>query len=298
MNKIESAIEGLQIKSNGEGDRIPSDVLSLNVGGTLVSVLRKTITAVPGSMLATRFSGRWDDNSEKDSNGNFFIDQPFELFGPIIDYLRKKRCHTAFAPPLKSPEAKHFGGDHDKYLDFLRVVEYYGMSQAIFPVRVEALFDYEWSQREPDESAGISITTEWNIFKLVIDGHSRKIRSFEITIGKVKNMQIGWVTPHVWNNLNGVGETVQTIGIDCNKKGLIQAGHFTPIAETFTMDLPVGAVIRCENRGAQWYIDGQLIFSADEFPMESELDKRIFHDGIPAFCGGGDWHVSLFELEY
>lgn len=298
MSKIESAIEGLQIKSNGEGDSIQSDVLSINVGGTLVSVLRKTITAVPGSMLATQFSGRWDDNIVKDGNGNFFIDQPFELFGPIIDHLRKKRCHTAFAPPLKSPEVKHFGGDIDKYLDFLRVVEYYGMAHAIFPIRVEALFDYEWSQSKPDDSAGISISTEWNIFKLVIDGHLRKIRSFEITLGKVNNMQIGWITPQVWNSLNGVGETAQTIGIDCNKKGLVQAGHFTPIAETFTMKLPVGTVVRCENRGSQWYMDGQLIFSADDFPVESELDKRIVRDGIPAFCGSGDWRVSLIDLEY
>jgi len=44
----------------------PSDVLHLNVGGTKMCVLRRTLTdhAAPGSMLASRFSGRWDDNHE------------------------------------------------------------------------------------------------------------------------------------------------------------------------------------------------------------------------------------------
>lgn len=45
----------------------PSDVLTLNVGGTCISVLRRTLTCVEGSMLASRFSGRWDDALEKAS---------------------------------------------------------------------------------------------------------------------------------------------------------------------------------------------------------------------------------------
>jgi len=43
----------------------PSDVLNLNVGGTVISVLRRTLTSIEGSMLASRFSGRWDDSLEK-----------------------------------------------------------------------------------------------------------------------------------------------------------------------------------------------------------------------------------------
>jgi hypothetical protein len=35
-----------------------------------------------GSMLAAKFSGRWDDSLEKDAHGNFFIDEPVELFQP------------------------------------------------------------------------------------------------------------------------------------------------------------------------------------------------------------------------
>ena len=42
-----------------------SDVLTLNVGGTCMSVRRRTLTTVDGSMLAARFSGRWDDSLDK-----------------------------------------------------------------------------------------------------------------------------------------------------------------------------------------------------------------------------------------
>ena len=42
-----------------------SDVLTLNVGGVCMSVLRRTLTTVEGSMLAARFSGRWDDSLDK-----------------------------------------------------------------------------------------------------------------------------------------------------------------------------------------------------------------------------------------
>ena len=41
--------------------------------------------SVPGSMLASRFSGRWDDGLEKDKHGNFFIDK---------NALSSKSCFT------------------------------------------------------------------------------------------------------------------------------------------------------------------------------------------------------------
>ena len=40
------------------GNTGPSDVLHLNVGGTAIAVLRRTLTSVENSMLASKFSGR------------------------------------------------------------------------------------------------------------------------------------------------------------------------------------------------------------------------------------------------
>lgn len=39
-------------------------------------------------MLASKFSGRWDESLEKTPEGRFFIDQSIDLFLPLIDYLR------------------------------------------------------------------------------------------------------------------------------------------------------------------------------------------------------------------
>ena len=40
------------------GDTAPNEVIKLNVGGTKVATLRRTLTSISGSMLASRFSGR------------------------------------------------------------------------------------------------------------------------------------------------------------------------------------------------------------------------------------------------
>lgn len=116
-------------QANGDDEynnssRLPCDVLHLNVGGHVTAVLRRTLTSVEGSMLASRFSGRWDDSIEKDRDGNFFIDQPYELFEPMINYLRAKACETALAPPVTSPEFH----SEEKRRDFVRMVEYFGIS--------------------------------------------------------------------------------------------------------------------------------------------------------------------------
>jgi hypothetical protein len=86
------------------GDAAPNDVLHLNVGGTKMAVLRRTLTSIPGSMLASKFSGRWDESMERDREGNFFIDQPFPVFELMVNYLRAKACQTPNAPPLTSPD--------------------------------------------------------------------------------------------------------------------------------------------------------------------------------------------------
>ena len=54
------------------GTTIPSDVLHLNVGGVKTSVLQRTLTSVPGSMLASRFfQGDGTRASKKTKTGTF-----------------------------------------------------------------------------------------------------------------------------------------------------------------------------------------------------------------------------------
>ena len=68
-----------------------NDIIQLNVGGrTNIAVLRNLLTQFEGSMLAAKFSGRWDDSMEKDRDGNIFVDQDPENFMLLINYLRMR----------------------------------------------------------------------------------------------------------------------------------------------------------------------------------------------------------------
>ena len=87
-----------------------NDIIQLNVGGrTNIAVLRNLLTQFEGSMLAAKFSGRWDDSMEKDRDGNIFVDQDPENFMLLINYLRMrmnnqlKRVPNVHRPKLLIP---------------------------------------------------------------------------------------------------------------------------------------------------------------------------------------------------
>jgi len=65
-----------------------TDVLSINVGGTMLYTTRETLTAVPGSHLALLWGGSYDTKILTDDNGNYFMDVDYPLFQQIIDYLQ------------------------------------------------------------------------------------------------------------------------------------------------------------------------------------------------------------------
>merc|ERR1712232_593605 len=102
-----------------------SDVLKLNIAGEAeCAVLRSTLCLVEGSMLESRFSGRWDDRIEKDDQGRFFIDFPPDLFLPLVDFLRQK----GIADPddvVQPPDIAD-----NRVTAFNRMASYYGLECA------------------------------------------------------------------------------------------------------------------------------------------------------------------------
>ena len=125
-----------------------SDVLSLNVGGTRVQVLRRTLTSCEGSMLASRFSGRWDESLEQDSQESFFIDQPPYLFLRLLDYLRHKSNETCGFPPARVQTFE----DEEEHDNFFRMVGYYGMAEQIYQVN---MFQINTSQQLSAENKSV-----------------------------------------------------------------------------------------------------------------------------------------------
>lgn len=82
----------------------PDDVIQLNVGGEIMATTRSTLCQIHGSLLATMFSGRWEQQLCKDKQGNYFLDFDPAFFKPILSHLRAKKIETperkAIAPTM------------------------------------------------------------------------------------------------------------------------------------------------------------------------------------------------------
>eukprot|EP00584_Thalassiosira_punctigera_P002878 CAMPEP_0172533122 /NCGR_PEP_ID=MMETSP1067-20121228/5930_1 /TAXON_ID=265564 ORGANISM="Thalassiosira punctigera, Strain Tpunct2005C2" /NCGR_SAMPLE_ID=MMETSP1067 /ASSEMBLY_ACC=CAM_ASM_000444 /LENGTH=365 /DNA_ID=CAMNT_0013317713 /DNA_START=49 /DNA_END=1146 /DNA_ORIENTATION=- len=103
-----------------------TDVIQLNVGGSAnVAVLRRTLTLFEDSVLAAKFSGRWDDSLEKDRDGNIFVDQDPEHFLCLLSFLRlKMNNRTRQVPDRHVPKPSY---------SFCSMLEYYNLMPGVYP---------------------------------------------------------------------------------------------------------------------------------------------------------------------
>ena len=102
------------------------DIINLNVGGKKMTTKRSTLCQVEGSLLASMFSGRWEDSLARDEDGRIFFDFNPQYFVYILDYLRARTIASAenpapFRPKLAEDQVKHFGD----------LVEYLGLGDEI-----------------------------------------------------------------------------------------------------------------------------------------------------------------------
>jgi hypothetical protein len=104
-----------------------NDIIHLNVGGHKLTTKRSTLCQVEGSLLASMFSGRWEDSLERDQDGAIFFDFNPQYFVVILDYLRAKKIATpenpAPLPKVAEDQAKNFNN----------LLEYLGLSDEIVP---------------------------------------------------------------------------------------------------------------------------------------------------------------------
>jgi hypothetical protein len=118
-----------------------NDIIELNVGGHKLTTKRSTLCQVEGSLLASMFSGRWEDSLERDKDGAIFFDFIPQYFLVILEYLRAKKIATPENPaPLpKAPE--------DQAKSFNNLVEYLGLSDEI--VRAEIVPSEKFNAHSP-----------------------------------------------------------------------------------------------------------------------------------------------------
>jgi hypothetical protein len=56
----------------GKGEAVDDEVVSYNVGGTIIAVLRSTLVRqAPNSVFASRFSGRWSEQDNDDMEDGY-----------------------------------------------------------------------------------------------------------------------------------------------------------------------------------------------------------------------------------
>ena len=181
--------------AGAERDTAPTmqDVLTLNIGGQRLDVLRGTLCLVEGSMLATKFSGRWDEGMPKDRDGNFFVDEVHELFKTMVDFLRLKA--REFADDPKEAELLSIEGDRSDCLDenvvkmkaFRKMVDYYGCTTALWPValyRVGNAPEIVKLTNWPMLSVECISTNEplLEIFKVWRPNHYRRLKSLDLIV--------------------------------------------------------------------------------------------------------------------
>lgn len=209
-------------------------------------------------MLASRFSGRWDDSLEKDSDGNYFNDD-INLFLPIINYLRNKSKET----PLYPVSSSYFQSSTTT-LDFYRMIEYYGMTQGIYPCALKIAYQ-PLSIVDPIHivSSHVAKVKEWSTFQTESHRHSRVVSDFEVKLGVVQHIQLGWSYHNIrgCNENNGVGDLAQTVAIDLSRSCILENGKGNNVVG---LEMKEGTSIRTEDYGARWFVDDKLVTPADE----------------------------------
>ena len=326
---LRKALEGVEHEKRLMAGCTPGDVLRLNIGGTKCHASRKTLCIYEKSLLAARFSGRWDDSIDKDEDGCFFIDHPPELFMPLLNYLRAKAIEmprdqfTIPRPSLRSALEKDSAHDmiqlENKVLlaDFKRMVEYYGLTNFVFPQQWRFLggaapcLCQAFGGAEPSvECSGFTTLglqgncADHAVILAIQDPNEeycrRFVKDFEVVLDDVERPQIGWYNPQDFKTNppdQGIGEKGTSIALDGVRGGVVFLGDLR--VRVPQLSLGAGSVVRCEVRGGtfHWRVDGEEVAVLDSTTLNlNEVQSSILRSNLmrPGISGKGKWHISQF----
>jgi hypothetical protein len=240
----------------------------------------------------------------KDADGDFFIDQPIDIFVILLNYLRNQESGTPLAPPLVSPS---FGtNDECKKSAFLRMIEHYNLTLGVYPFSVYRIGSPANIEVLKGLYPGTVVSnTSGNPESYVLSrteeaGHNFTVKGFEVALQKGTKAFIGVssrvAVREVLNSHgggSGVGYSVESIGIDVARHGIAynNASHSPVAGQTFNriegVDLNDTAVIRCEDNGLKWYVNDKLVAM-----MSPPSDERVVDiSGFvrPFRSTDGDW---------
>jgi BTB/POZ domain len=296
LRKLQARLE-TEYPNHGKSE----DILSLNVGGTPITVFRRTLTQIGGSVLANNFGGRWDEKIKKDPEGRYFIDQDFNLFEPLVSYLRELSYQTDLTKFPKSPSFQ----DQNLQRKFNTMVDYYGMTLGVFPISCH-VFDDE--NAHVADYPDIEITSnEKKTYCLLpkSESHGRLVNSFELVLGEHSTAQIGWadcesrslVTEPVSGGHVGVGYANLSIAYDAVRGGIVESDNFTECPDVSVKE---GTVIRCEDKGKVWKFDGEPKIAQESLwiPDIVTIPDMGTAGWIPCVTVKGTFRITHIELDF
>jgi hypothetical protein len=276
---------------------LPSDVLDLNVLGTRIKVLRSTLMLVEGSALAERYSGQRDDHFTQS------VHYPHNIFGRLVDLLRATELQGYDALPLGCE-------DFDKrlglYGSYLRMVEHYGLTNALYPFRIRQVVDVDrdGSDLLPDVfTPNVPFcTTKPRLFYLAPLYHKRAVASFDVEVGEgVQHFQIGHAAvselrEQATTKTNSSSQPPQLLHF--RSAMAYDALSCSLFASAVGDTLPVGRVIRCNLQQRYFQVDGGEQVNGGELflPMQEAHSSTPPSSRVPVIWGVGSWKMTNIQL--
>ena len=247
------------------------DIIHLDVSGLKLKTTRSTLCQVEGSLLASMFSGRWEDSVQRDKDGAVFLDFNSQHFTVILDYLRVKKIASPENPaPLpKVPE--------DQQKEFNILVEYLGLKDELvspeivrsekFNLHSEGVTLQEEGQVAlHDSRSGHKYILGENIYNQGIAHIKLKLESFnntyymfagvvrgDIDVAIQKSNSCDWPGSYGWQ-LGTVNAGIRKDGsltLDTTLKNLTKAGDTIELV----LDFDAGKLSLHLTAGQQFHID-------------------------------------------
>jgi len=265
------------------GKNRTDDVLHINIAGQQrCQILRSTMCAVQGSMLAAHFSGRWDDGLKRDDQGLIFIDYSERIFVPLLDCLRQKVRET-------SKERATLPSVSDGHWDaFVSMARHYGVLEAVCPASMKVYGGSRLSAVQLHRESG-HVNTH-GIWATVGLYGKTGCEEYSVTVGEIDNPQVGWATIKARPEPDslGTGDDPESWAIDGKRHCYWHNSLKTPAEIRWEAGATVRCVLDRVECAMRWFVNGQEVY-ANEAPV---VEHAVLH---PMVTGTGTWTFTSYR---